>query len=928
MPNKDTTPLSLYGNDREYLREQERTNELLADIAGETYDSPGDIPKGKYIVQKRMLDAAQKKNELLESIAGGGGGGGAAKGIDIDYGTDVISLTNKDGDTIQGSGATLPAYGVSFDPTTGGLTLTKNGTAMQGQTVTIPNYGSPVGVTSSSDMTDHDTIYLYEGTTGGGYTQGHFYYWDGTAWADGGEYAAATVQTDKTLLVEDRAADAKTTGEAVSELKESINQICDGIDLNYTVANSGTHKIYFAIIKGWNYTVTNNTDKNCTVNIVRTDGTAKSISNGLVPNKSISFIADEDDYIGISCWCGGTGEINVKCDKSLSYFRNLELNLANLNGLIYTANSTEMEYTVNNSTGGIVYTIYAKGFVVRLATSTSIISQNIYFDDVDEEISDYIAINEDNVVITIPSYSRSLTYNTVDGLLHLRNLTADGWQDPNDITLIVNAYAAPVGGVFFREYIYRQVLKNKSDIVSANNSISALSSTIATNKEEIEAEIDKDFKELIYGTNETFTISNAGTHSFYFSVINGKSYTFTNNTNATCTLHLLREDGTAKNISNGVTSGNSKTFTADENDYVGIRMYVNGTGTVKVVGDFSLKGLSEAPILNDDVVRNRTFNAAYHTGAINFAAKCTEFSSLLYGEIDTDATPVNAPTDFESFLFFTDPHLTELSGWENKCYEFIAQIQKYYNSTPTTFCLCGGDWLGNSDLPSDACYKLGYIDGFMHSMFENCFMLVGNHDTNYQGKKDSESATFTTRLSWQSIADLWYRENKKTYYTFNGANTRFYCFDTGSESQLLTAENNYGYEQTQWFANALQTDNSPHIALAAHIVLPGNDATVYQPLTDLVMRIAQAYNNRGSITVNDVDYDYTSATGKVEFMIGGHKHADENGVLYGIPWVLTANVRKDESLGATFDLVFADYDNGVLKLIRVGYGENRTISLA
>lgn len=229
MPSKDTTPLSLYGNDREYLREQERTNELLADIAGETYDSPGDIPKGKYIVQKRLLDAAQKKNELLESIAGSGGGGGAAKGIDIDYGTDVISLTDKNGDPIQGSGATLPAYGVSFDPTTGGLTLTKNGTAMQGQTVTIPNYGSPVGVTSSSDMTDHDTIYLYEGTTGGGYTQGHFYYWDGTAWADGGEYAAATVQTDKTLLVENRAADAKAVGDAVGELKESLENAQSGL---------------------------------------------------------------------------------------------------------------------------------------------------------------------------------------------------------------------------------------------------------------------------------------------------------------------------------------------------------------------------------------------------------------------------------------------------------------------------------------------------------------------------------------------------------------------------------------------------------------------------------------------------------------------------------------------------------------------------
>lgn len=226
---KITTPDSLYGNSRDILREAERENEILADIAGEEYESPGDIPKGKYVIEKRLLDAAQKKNELLESIAEGGGtGGGAAKAIGIDYATDVISLKNKDGDVIAGSGATLPAYGVSFDPTTGGLTLTKNGTAVSGQTVTIPNYGSPVGVTSSSDMTDEGTIYLYEGTTGGGFTNGHFYYYDGSAWADGGEYAAATVQTDKTLLVEDRAADAKATGEAVGELKTQLDNLEDG----------------------------------------------------------------------------------------------------------------------------------------------------------------------------------------------------------------------------------------------------------------------------------------------------------------------------------------------------------------------------------------------------------------------------------------------------------------------------------------------------------------------------------------------------------------------------------------------------------------------------------------------------------------------------------------------------------------------------
>lgn len=322
-------------------------------------------------------------------------------------------------------------------------------------------------------------------------------------------------------------------------------------------------------------------------------------------------------------------------------------------------------------------------------------------------------------------------------------------------------------------------------------------------------------------------------------------------------------------------------------------------------------------------ILNKSFNSAVHAGATDFADKCKEFSSLMLGDTVNNIT---APSNFESFLFFTDPHLTEYNNWEGRCYEFIAQIQKYYNSTPTTFCLCGGDWLGNSDLPGEACFKLGYIDGFMHSMFDNCYMLVGNHDTNYQGKKDAESATGTTRLSNQSIADLWYRNEKKAYFTFNGANTKFYCFDTGVENQAQYAYDNYGWDQVDWFANALLTDNSPHIAIALHIIYYSNNNI--QPLTESILELAQAYNNRTTITKHNHDYNYSSATGKIEFCIAGHKHTDQNVLINSIPCVMTTNVRANESSGATFDLCFADYDNGLLKMIRVGDGDNRTIDLA
>ena len=327
-----------------------------------------------------------------------------------------------------------------------------------------------------------------------------------------------------------------------------------------------------------------------------------------------------------------------------------------------------------------------------------------------------------------------------------------------------------------------------------------------------------------------------------------------------------------------------------------------------------------------DTILLNSFNSSFHTGATDFVTKCTEFSSLLLGDSMND---IEAPTDFESFLFFTDPHLLQFENWEKRCTEFICQIQKYYNSTPTTFCLCGGDWT-NADLPNNACFKLGYIDGFMHSMFDNCYMVVGNHDTNYQGKKDSESEPYTTKLTPQSRKDLWYRKGEP-YFTFDGAKTRFYCFDTDVEAAQLTSYGNYGWNQAKWFAESLQSDNSPHIAVAMHILYYNyNEADLsagIQPLAKQVMQIAEAYNGRTTITVNGTNYDFTSSTGKVEFCIAGHTHQDMNGIMYGIPWVVSLNVRHNETVGASFDLCLADYEKRLLKMIRVGDGDNRTVSL-
>ena len=98
-----------------------------------------------------------------------------------------------------------------------------------------------------ASMTDKEQIYVYTGTEEG-YTFGNWYYWDGTAWTSGGAYNAIEVNTDGTLTEEGAPADAKATGDKLSELKDdlvtntkalggfsfSLNPDDNGLDITYT----------------------------------------------------------------------------------------------------------------------------------------------------------------------------------------------------------------------------------------------------------------------------------------------------------------------------------------------------------------------------------------------------------------------------------------------------------------------------------------------------------------------------------------------------------------------------------------------------------------------------------------------------------------------------------------------------------------------
>ena len=106
-------------------------------------------------------------------------------------------------------------------------------------------YGSPLTASTAAAMTDTGRVYVYTGSEPG-MTAGHWYYYNGTAWADGGVYNAVAVDTDTTLSIAGKAADAKEVGDQITDLKEDLSYkvnsttiYCDDVEDGYYSSNNG-----------------------------------------------------------------------------------------------------------------------------------------------------------------------------------------------------------------------------------------------------------------------------------------------------------------------------------------------------------------------------------------------------------------------------------------------------------------------------------------------------------------------------------------------------------------------------------------------------------------------------------------------------------------------------------------------------------------
>ncbi|GEM_PF-5860097 len=299
--------------------------------------------------------------------------------------------------------------------------------------------------------------------------------------------------------------------------------------------------------------------------------------------------------------------------------------------------------------------------------------------------------------------------------------------------------------------------------------------------------------------------------------------------------------------------------------------------------------------------------------------KAFEFCALL-----------NDAKESENFLFFTDTHLYnkgEMSDEQEQARAqlFLGEMERYYAATPMNFILDGGDWLGDNDTMAEAKGKLCMVDAYMRAHFHDYYPVLGNHDSNYQGVDENGVQLGADRgMSPAESANLRFRAYGHPYYSFNGAHTTFFVLDSQIDWNA-TVMNDYKWEQMHFVAKGLQTDAARHYAIAIHMwwwyELTSPDAAMVAELKKIIL----AYNGREKLKIQDTAYDFTQAQGRIEFVISGHMHRDLQTQVGTCPVIATTLIR--ETGDASFDMVYADYDNRRLHCVRVGVGENRTFDL-
>lgn len=436
----------------------------------------------------------------------------------------------------------------------------------------------------------------------------------------------------------------------------------------------------------------------------------------------------------------------------------------------------------------------------------------------------------------------------------------------------------------------------------------------------LSAEMGKELNREMGGSLAPMSISvtSSGTHSSSRDQVSvpvkvGEKYIFTpymegEIASGNVTFQIFEYDadgsgGTSKASLNPIENGKPIIFNAIyDNPKIGV--YIRNNTPDTMTFGFGVSYGSTGLI---DGLQNMVVNQESATG-FDTTSRGKQFATLYSGK-----------NDVEAFVYFTDPHA--MGGSDNftdanktRFNNLLRYITSFHKTIPSSFVLCGGDWLNNGDTKAVATWKLGLLNQFRTSM--NIKQVVGNHDYNYQGNNGT--------LTAKQVARLMFIDEEKTYYTFDTPLTKYFVLDTEIDTdEMVNGMSNYKWEQIDWLANQLLTNTKGHIVIAMHMYRKSPTGAILAMSNNLQALLA-AFNSRETITLNEQTYDFSDCTGKVAYIICGHTHVDTIYTEAEIPVVTTKNVETNFD----FDLVCCDYSNGKLYLLRaLGNNTARSVDI-
>lgn len=401
----------------------------------------------------------------------------------------------------------------------------------------------------------------------------------------------------------------------------------------------------------------------------------------------------------------------------------------------------------------------------------------------------------------------------------------------------------------------------------------------------------------------------ATNHPFLFEA--GKTYLFTNNSSAQVSVRVFN-DGTYVEGSY-VSVGNTVAYTCTTGGNNANVYLASGTVdvTIQAVDTLDYRISSNTSRIED--IEGKL--PSYYESVIG-----SKITTILNNMADVGRNG-------DTFVFITDIH------WNNNDKYSPAIIRRVLDKTTIKSVICGGDIIGEGTTDAMRADMIEVVNALQFPN-KNFYAVFGNHDSNWNpagGQREHPERYFDLDAVYAYMEKEmenyveWFGTGDFSFWYDNGScKTRYICIDTGEDDIDYRHFTNF----SKLYDVIMDTPSGWSVIIVAHIV-------TYGVFTDEVEPFLDAYNSKG---VYDT-FNFANAKGFVQMCIGGHTHVDSNHFTTGgIPVIVTSCDGRNTNASETHpyvadsannqcvDVVTVDYVGKTVKCVRIGHGENRTIS--